>query len=67
MIRFSFEANYRPAKVYPELKEVCPLKNRLIENGIDILIIRELLGDLYFGEHKLNEDKKVRDAHDVAE
>jgi 3-isopropylmalate dehydrogenase len=64
---FSFEANYRPAKVYPSLSEVCPLKNRLIENGIDILIIRELLGDLYFGDHKLDETSSPKKAHDVAE
>jgi 3-isopropylmalate dehydrogenase len=64
---FSFEANYRPAKVYSSLKEVCPLKNRLIEDGIDILIIRELLGDLYFGEHHIDHDASPRHAHDVAE
>lgn len=64
---FSFEANYRPAKVYPSLSEVCPLKNRLIENGIDILIIRELLGDLYFGEHHLDELSSPKTAHDVAQ
>lgn len=64
---FAFEANYRPVKVYPALQEVCPLKNRLIEHGIDILIIRELLGDLYFGEHQLNLERTVRDAHDVAQ
>ncbi len=64
---FSFEVNYRPAKVYPSLSDVCPLKNRIIENGIDILIIRELLGDLYFGEHKLDETASPRFAYDVAE
>ena len=64
---FSFQVNYRPATVYPVLKEVCPLKDRIIESGIDILILRELLGDIYFGEHRLIEELGVRKAIDVAE
>ncbi|ERM91270.1 3-isopropylmalate dehydrogenase [Caldanaerobacter subterraneus] len=42
-------ANLRPAVLYPSLKEVSPLKNELLEDGLDILVIRELIGGIYFG------------------
>lgn len=45
---YSFNANLRPVKVYPSLKHLCPLK---LKSDIDILFVRELLGDLYFGKH----------------
>jgi 3-isopropylmalate dehydrogenase len=47
---FHFNANLRPIKLYPELEGVCPLKSSVIGQGIDILFIRELLGDAYFGK-----------------
>ena len=43
-------ANLRPAYLYPELKEACPLKESVAEQGFDMLIMRELTGGLYFGE-----------------
>jgi 3-isopropylmalate dehydrogenase len=42
-------ANLRPAVVYPELANASPLKRDLVE-GLDILILRELTGDIYFGQ-----------------
>jgi len=42
-------ANLRPAVVYPELAGASPLKRELVE-GLDLLILRELTGDIYFGE-----------------
>ncbi|HOF05437.1 MAG TPA: 3-isopropylmalate dehydrogenase [Syntrophales bacterium] len=42
-------ANLRPVAVFPELRAASPLKARIVR-GIDILIIRELTGDLYFGK-----------------
>jgi 3-isopropylmalate dehydrogenase len=42
-------ANYRPAKLFPELANASPLKRELVE-GMDLLIIRELNGDIYYGE-----------------
>ncbi len=42
-------ANLRPVTVFPELRAASPLKARIVR-GIDILIIRELTGDLYFGK-----------------
>ena len=42
-------ANLRPAVFYPALRESSPLREEII-SGTDILIVRELLGGLYFGE-----------------
>jgi len=44
--------NLRPVKVYKQLEKLCPLKSKIIQKGIDIMCIRELSGDVYFGEHK---------------
>lgn len=64
---FQFSSNLRPARVYPELKDICPLKDSVIGNGIDIVIVRELLGDIYFGEHRTYIENQFRKAMDVAE
>ena len=49
-------ANLRPALLYKELASACPLKSSLTENGLDILVIRELTGGLYFGKKERGED-----------
>ncbi|WP_027215433.1 3-isopropylmalate dehydrogenase [Butyrivibrio fibrisolvens] len=51
----SLFANLRPAYLYPELKEACPLKTQISEKGFDLMIMRELTGGLYFGERKTEE------------
>ena len=43
-------ANLRPAMVYDELAFACPLKPEIIEGGLNILIVRELTGGIYFGK-----------------
>ena len=43
-------ANLRPAIIYDELRDACPLKDETVGTGLDILILRELTGDVYFGE-----------------
>lgn len=42
--------NLRPAHIYPELKAASPLKDSLIADGLDIMIVRELTGGIYFGK-----------------
>src|SRR5260221_2629210 len=44
-------ANLRPARVHPELAAASPLKAEVVA-GLDILIVRELTGDIYFGQPK---------------
>lgn len=63
---FKFSANYRPVKIYPDVKEMSPLKAEIIDRGVDLLIIRELLGDCYFGEHKTFYQEDRRIATDVS-
>ena len=45
-------ANLRPAKIFPQLAEASPLKAEIVEKGIDFVVVRELIGGIYFGEHK---------------
>ena len=48
-------ANLRPAYLYPQLKDACPLKEATSDKGFDMLIMRELTGGLYFGDRKTEE------------
>ncbi|WKY48627.1 3-isopropylmalate dehydrogenase [Eubacteriaceae bacterium ES3] len=43
-------ANLRPAILYEELKDACPLKPEVIGEGLDVMVVRELTGGIYFGE-----------------
>lgn len=52
-------ANLRPAVIFPQLKSACPLKDEIIGEGLDILIVRELTGGIYFGERGFSEDKNT--------
>lgn len=58
-------ANLRPAYLYDELKGACPLKEEVIGEGFDMIIVRELTGGLYFGERKTVEENGVTTAVDT--
>ena len=45
-------SNNRPAKIWHQLAEASPLKESIVQKGIDFIIVRELIGGIYFGEHK---------------
>lgn len=48
-------ANLRPTKLFPQLADASPLKKEIVGEGIDLLIVRELTGGIYFGERKTEE------------
>jgi 3-isopropylmalate dehydrogenase len=51
-LRKGLYANLRPAILNPALADSCPLRPEIVKNGVDILIIRELTGGLYYGQPK---------------
>lgn len=61
---FNLFANLRPSKIYEDLKEKSPLKNRIIEKGVDIMLIRDLTGGIYFGNKGRREGKYGLEAYD---
>jgi len=58
-------ANLRPAYLYPELSEACPLKKEVADRGFDMMMMRELTGGLYFGERYTKEVDGVMTAVDT--
>ncbi len=57
--------NLRPAKLYPALKEACPLREEVAAKGFDLLMIRELTGGIYFGERGRREGEYGPEAYDT--
>ena len=58
-------ANLRPAVLYQELSDACPLRKDISDRGFDLLIMRELTGGLYFGARHTTEVDGVRTAVDT--
>lgn len=58
-------ANLRPAFLYDELKEACPLKEAVATAGFDMIVVRELTGGLYFGDRYTKEIDGVTTAVDT--
>ncbi|MBQ4047148.1 MAG: 3-isopropylmalate dehydrogenase [Clostridia bacterium] len=58
-------SNNRPAKIWPQLADASPLKKSIVDKGIDFIIVRELIGGIYFGDHKTEETDGQKTAIDV--
>lgn len=54
-------ANLRPAMLFDELRDASPLKSEIIGDGLDVLVVRELTGDVYFGEKHREGDEFASD------
>ena len=57
-------SNNRPAKIWPQLADASPLKKSIVDKGIDFIIVRELIGGIYFGKHETIEEKGEKVAID---
>ena len=60
-------ANIRPAVLMPALKEACPLKSDIRDNGIDMIIVRELTGGIYFGKRGSRGEGENYSSYDTME
>lgn len=60
--------NLRPAIIYEALKSASPIKDEILGSGIDIMVVRELVGGIYFGDRKTyTNDDGIKTAYDVEE
>ena len=57
--------NLRPAKLYPALKDECPLRSDIVAQGFDLMMVRELTGGIYFGSHETKRENGQAVATDI--
>ena len=57
--------NLRPAKLYPALRTASPLKEEIVGDGFDLMIVRELTGGIYFGDRGYRQGKYGEEAYDT--
>ncbi len=57
--------NLRPAKLYPALKDECPLRANIVAEGFDLMMVRELTGGIYFGQRGRREGQYGPEAYDT--
>ena len=62
---FDLFCNVRPAKIYEALKDNSPLKNEVLNQGFDLMLVRDLTGGIYFGEKGVREGKYGAEGYDV--
>ena len=58
-------ANVRPARMFSELSAACPLRADIAAKGIDFVVVRELIGGVYFGQHATAEENGEQKATDI--
>ena len=58
-------SNLRPAKLFPQLSDASPLKKSIVDRGIDLMMVRELIGGIYFGEKKTVVNNGEKTASDL--
>ena len=58
-------ANLRPAIMFGELKDACPIRPEKVEGGLDLLVVRELTGGIYFGERGYKDTNMGKAAYDI--
>ena len=57
--------NVRPARMFPQLSDSCPLRADIAAKGIDFVVVRELIGGVYFGEHRTEDIGGEQKATDI--
>lgn len=62
---FNLYCNLRPAKIYEAIQDNSPLKGEIITKGVDLMLVRDLIGGIYFGEKGTRQGKYGPEAYDV--